>query len=460
MATAIQEKYILAFKQNGEGAEIILNKVAIRFRIMTLIQFFHVGKQEGNMTLIGFWQKDTLIKTVAKLAGVKIRDIRREGIRELFTLHDTLIEAHFRPEIWQCLKAMYLAGGAYEPINDAILAKLSPEIFSDLQNYKLAAALLKQLGKYEESMRFVFEGQSVGLDTIIPAVMQNWRGMYALKGERKEGEADIKETLETLKPYRALHKTIQQWRGKVPDNITELRDWKLEKPLHPEQVRLLLELGNVDIDAHIGTVLQHWSHIIQHSSVEEIRMLVNLPMFREPNRFTRNHSNPYREFLTYLRDGARMLNDPFTRFSSLHSMWRASVKAHEEQERRDQHQRQIERQKKLASQKEWMATKTQLPPKDLPEYDDGVITFLDTVLAVNDEGDAMNHCVFTAGYGEKAVAGNCYLFHVEYAGDDATAELLPNGNLNQIKGPYNRQNKACRWGTVKLAEWVATWGKE
>lgn len=80
------------------------------------------------------------------------------------------------------------------------------------------------------------------------------------------------------------------------------------------------------------------------------------------------------------------------------------------------------------------------------------IKFLEDVGQVIDEGNLMGHCV--ASYAKKAVRGDCYLFHVDYAGEMATAEVTKDGNISQIRGPHNKDNKASKWGRGILYKWA------
>ena len=91
------------------------------------------------------------------------------------------------------------------------------------------------------------------------------------------------------------------------------------------------------------------------------------------------------------------------------------------------------------------------PNIDLPN--NKAIEFMDTVGRIRQEGKDMYNCV--ASYANSAYKGNCYLFHVEYKGEKATAEISPNGTLMQIYGPRNTKNKACEYGSRELKKWGA-----
>lgn len=92
---------------------------------------------------------------------------------------------------------------------------------------------------------------------------------------------------------------------------------------------------------------------------------------------------------------------------------------------------------------------TMLPPAVLP--DDARLRFLSSVADVVEEGQRMGHCV--SSYARHAVHGHCYLFHVEYGGEEATIEVDPQGSVRQAYGPNNSSNKASEWGKRVLNKW-------
>src|SRR5207237_7604362 len=80
-------------------------------------------------------------------------------------------------------------------------------------------------------------------------------------------------------------------------------------------------------------------------------------------------------------------------------------------------------------------TPTRMPPIPLPEVAE--VRFLDTVGAVCNEAERMQHCVAT--YVDLAVQGNCFLFHVDYKGEEATIEVGCEGAVRQAQGPRNQR---------------------
>jgi hypothetical protein len=115
------------------------------------------------------------------------------------------------------------------------------------------------------------------------------------------------------------------------------------------------------------------------------------------------------------------------------------------------HRRQAEEAIKLQLKMENPDTETAKPPIELPNSPN--ITFLDTIGKVVQEGINMGHCI--AGYAKQAVNGKCYLFHIEYDGEVASAEIRCYGYLSQVQGPGNRDNDACKYGKKMLGIWAS-----
>lgn len=92
---------------------------------------------------------------------------------------------------------------------------------------------------------------------------------------------------------------------------------------------------------------------------------------------------------------------------------------------------------------------TARPAIDLAALAEQGVRFLDCTNAVIAEGDLMDHCV--ASYADKAVAGGCYLFHVDHEGHMATIEATPQGKVIQAYGQRDTNNPACGYGSGLIA---------
>ena len=95
-------------------------------------------------------------------------------------------------------------------------------------------------------------------------------------------------------------------------------------------------------------------------------------------------------------------------------------------------------------------TLTAVPPIPLPQVDG--IRFLATVGDLCNESNTMQHCI--GYYAERARDGECFLFHVEHEGEQASVEVSPCGFVVQAQGPSNSQNRATEWGRNVLGNWA------
>jgi hypothetical protein len=92
---------------------------------------------------------------------------------------------------------------------------------------------------------------------------------------------------------------------------------------------------------------------------------------------------------------------------------------------------------------------TASPPIEVPA--DERLRFLATVADVCEEGTLMENCV--ASYAQRAVRGDCYLFHASHNGEEATVHLDRAGKVVQAAGPRNQRNAAATWGSRVLGRW-------
>lgn len=86
--------------------------------------------------------------------------------------------------------------------------------------------------------------------------------------------------------------------------------------------------------------------------------------------------------------------------------------------------------------------------KRMPEIEG--ITFLKTVGDLAAESVLMKHCV--SSYYDKTIAGQSFIFHVDYEGEKATIEVNQYGQVVQSHGPYNQSNRAAWWGKTQLTQ--------
>jgi hypothetical protein len=252
--------------------------------------------------------------------------------------------------------------------------------------------------------------------------MSQWRGVYAPDG----------------RPYRSLNRTLAKVPLRFPMHLLPaLRSVRLERPIeHAAELAALLTLLCGHLDVLPAEAARSRIRIFMRASAREIRdtCSVVLAILRR---------NPSGRFVADLEPVLTYLNDypePFT--------GRLPALAHRvERWHRNAHNRVAPR---TIATLGGTDRETARPPIELPS--DPRIHFLATVGGVVLEGKVMRHCI--GHYAGQAVAGECFLFHVEYQDCAASFEVRKNGNVAQGFGPRNCYNEAVEWGYEKLNRWA------
>lgn len=262
-------------------------------------------------------------------------------------------------------------------------------------------------------------GDSFPAEAVV-ANLCNWRGLFSPDGMS----------------YRSLDRTLMNLPPGIPPKLLcQLRCVRLERPIR-SRVKLLALLVCL---AHRIQLLApgHGSPMLQRSTQAEIRRALK-HIGDATQRSLREDSEDDLVFaLKYLADY------PEPHFGRLGGLADKAIRWH-----RDAPLREAEQTIAALGGPEQA---TELPPIPLP--DDPGITFLDTVGALLHEGRRMSHCI--ASRARAAVAGECFLFHIEYGGEQASAEVGRNGELRDCVGPWNGYNIAADWAHQKLSAWAA-----
>ena len=77
-------------------------------------------------------------------------------------------------------------------------------------------------------------------------------------------------------------------------------------------------------------------------------------------------------------------------------------------------------------------------------FDSKKITQLRSPRDILSEGCEMNHCV--GSYVARVLSGKSYIFSISHENHRATAEINAKGDIVQVKGPHNSNNKAVEYG--------------
>ena len=249
-------------------------------------------------------------------------------------------------------------------------------------------------------------------------LLRNWLGFFS----------------PNLEPYASLNKTLMQLPGGVPLGlIGNLTGLYLPRPL--------LERTELIVVTYLAEqrVPTHNRDVFHHARAPQIK-----DAMRRVAAHTHNDLSPRRtRDLMFVVDF--LADYPEVHRGNLVGLAKKSIRWHREAADR----RTTARLARLAPQ-----TPTARPPIPLPDAPG--VGFLDTVEAICEEGATMRHCV--AAYAPGAVHGHHYLFHVAYAGEQATVMVdAGTGKLLQAHGPHNQRNHASVWGAHALQQWGRHW---
>lgn len=247
--------------------------------------------------------------------------------------------------------------------------------------------------------------------------LHSWRSLFAFEG----------------RPYKNLNRTLDHLPGGIPPGmLLNLQAVKLERTIR-ERSELLLILKMAEPAMIYDSADLRNMKVYLHATADDIRRSLRLlsEHWRRPLSF--RGSSDLLEMAGFLRDF------PEKHSGGLVGLTEKSIQWHR-QFREEQLRQQLTTLKDRP---------TALPPIGLPDAPG--IRFLSSSRSIMEEAVEMEHCV--ANYLSTAVAGDCYLFHVDYKGRKATVEMAPTGSVQQSFGPRNSVNEACNYGARVLQKW-------
>ena len=249
------------------------------------------------------------------------------------------------------------------------------------------------------------------------SMMDNWPGLFSPTGE----------------PYRSLNRTLMNLPGGVPSGLVPyLRMVHLEKPVLSRSELVMLTLYEQWQFGREPT--RHNEEVFRSAPEERIGRATRLIADHTRNPLSTRRTRDLKFVLGFL------LDYPGEHRGNIVGLAQRSIRWHRQQQEQER-ERILER---LGSDRS-----TELPPIPVPQ--DPGIRFLSSVREVCEEGMKMNNCV--ASYAHQATEGQCYIFHILHAGEEATVEVNRAGRVMQAAGPGNRVNAASRWGRRILGRW-------
>jgi hypothetical protein len=442
--------------------------VAVVFR-PTGLEAYYVGDAQGERERFGFYNFGKLLEFVAR--GLLREWHPREGwygIRQWAQQQTARALARRLREHWQRLlsradptvlavqRAVFAATFGDAPLFGEPALYQDPFLVRDIVNYPAAAVAvrnswalardlpLRRLHHSAEARELRDLASRLGLEVRLLAGLAqdpdpasqiqrlaDWKSLFADTGES----------------YRSLNRTLMNLPGRLPHRqVCNLRLVHLERPLEERLELLALVLyGSLRCarEAAFDGALEgareerpDHTHLFQHAKASELRegMARLAEHLRSPLR--PGKSADVKQFVQFLADY------PEGHAGNVVGLTERTVRWH-----RDRQQEQMDAMRRQHG----ADTLTRPPPIPLPDLPG--VRFLDTVGGICAEAERMSHCV--AAYIDLAVMGNCYLFHVEYRGEEATVEVGFEGKVRQAQGPRNQRNQAARWGKRALNRWAA-----
>jgi hypothetical protein len=262
-------------------------------------------------------------------------------------------------------------------------------------------------------LRFSLDVRQETLDILDPIqAMKNWRDLFSYNG----------------RTYGNLDRTLIDLPGGIPHTLVcKLNRWDLERA-YTERLELMALLLYGECRS------RHNAHVFRHAQISDIKRAV-----RRIADATRNELSPRRT-----RD-VKFVVDYLADFPDEHAGTISGLARKSNEWHREQHDEQIqEGLERLGGD-----TETALPPK-LPDIDG--VRFLDTVAEICAEGQQMQN--WAASCASDAVAGESYLFHVDYRGQQATVQVDARScAIIRAYGPGHQRNGAISWVKRKLSHW-------
>lgn len=338
--------------------------------------------------------------------------------------------ARVDPEVLATHKAVFVASGM-NPESDFVFKPAiygSSHIASDIQKYR-ACAMLASTNPDRLYRHYVAERLSTvdsnfdrfklhrkAIDLAPEALIQNWDSWPVLYSD-------------TSRPYTSLLRTLFNVPGGIPpDSLTNLSMVHLTRPItNRRELLLVLNTPNCLHPELITSIFQQATTAQIKTAIR--RLSAHLRLDLSPNksmdigrlaRFVADYPEPHSGNLMGLLDKS--------------IAWHRHAQARERES--------------LLTKYEG-STRLAQPPVALPPQPE--IRLIATVDDIRQESIEMNHCVAT--YADEAISGECYLFHVDYRGEQATIQLDPDGEIVQASGPRNGHNLAVRWGKRQLKRW-------
>jgi len=243
------------------------------------------------------------------------------------------------------------------------------------------------------------------------------------------------------KLYGNLTKTLINVKGIQGQRLYSILNTKLERPITNQlELRVFLyylssrNIRYIYRDNHVTNIKNEcFEKIFMFASAEQIKKVTKIASRGLHRNLDLRRRMDISAMVSWLNDYPEIHNGNIVGLAEKSLDWHRTA-----------HLRQISSLTSHEASKE-----TAKPPIELPK--NPKIHFLDTVKRIHEESLDMQHCILS--YANQAIAGHCYLFHIEHNNEKASAQVNPDGQVVQCYGPQNVTNSASKYGTSVLGRW-------
>jgi hypothetical protein len=311
-------------------------------------------------------------------------------------------------------------------LDEAFYRAADPYVISDISKYRAAAIVARNLCEPWGPCTFGRHGSSCGLwvgqdcTCTIPVpraveYLKNWRDLLSPTG----------------KPYTSLNRTLMNLPGGVSHHLVcNLARIQLERPV-TDRVEFTVVALSADYPRTVN------QPVFQRADREQIERALRRVAAALHTPLTSRRTRDLRTLIGYVADYPEHHDGTLSGLADRAIRWHRQIRDREVED--------------LLAEYGGDHPVTQ-PPIPLPDVPG--IRFLGRVSDLCLEGREMRHCI--ASYAGKALAGDCFLFHVEHRGEVASVEVDRRGRVLQAYGPEDRRNAAARWGEQMLRKWGRT----
>ncbi len=338
-------------------------------------------------------------------------------------------------------------------INPKFYALASKYLINDIITYRPAAVAARYLHTYWGIQGFEVEDQDLEYAEVARAIAEyameefckeNWKDYYECLPISYKKPLPLERCLELLNDWKllysfnrkkntALNRTLMNCPGVSSRALLKLCRGELKRPVF-KKLEFFLNIAALQPTRRIDN-----SNLFFYSTEDEIKKAINEVSASTHNKLSLRKFSSV-EFMMHYSNSFPGRNSN----CRLLGLVRKSIRWHREEV--------IKQKNEIIDH--FNDRQIMLPPIPLPISNGKIkITFLDSINAILVEAEKLQHCI--SNYVEKAVNGDCFLFHIDHltSGEIASIEVDRWGRVIQACGPKNQINLAAKNGESLLKKW-------